>query len=410
MKKQPKSPSKTKSHNENQQGILSFLTSKRESPDRLLNKNVSQEKDKHSQSQQQHKNRGGSLGSLNDVSFKKEIKSEVLSESPLKTQPRQGTQQKPQDEVSGDTQSPLKTQPRQETQQESQDDLSGDIQSPLKTQPRQETQQDHGNKSFDNFQSQTKHLNVPTSGLIPESQYDELFGEESDQSDSSNDFEDPTFQPKGVKEPEYKLDLNDSGDSSDNDDSGDNDDNDETDNSVNSDNSDNTDDSDESKEISVPRMDEMECDPKSEGSDGNSPQDDSSENESVEWYMPTVELKESNTFQGCSGGCGDVDMIRVVLQISSTFYEPHSDSIQNMNPESIDTFKTRFWYKQFCKHILTEDFVKFAGTSSQTKGYGCQTNHKRLQRKFSTDRSRWETKFPYCPKKYAGNKYQNNEN
>ena len=181
MKKQPKSPSKTKSHNENQQGILSFLTSKRESPDRLLNKNVSQEKDKHSQSQQQHKNRGGSLGSLNDVSFKKEIKSEVLSESPLKTQPRQGTQQKPQDEVSGDTQSPLKTQPRQETQQESQDDLSGDIQSPLKTQPRQETQQDHGNKSFDNFQSQTKHLNVPISGLIPESQYDELFGEESDQ-------------------------------------------------------------------------------------------------------------------------------------------------------------------------------------------------------------------------------------
>ena len=341
MKKQPKSPSKTKSHNENQQGILSFLTSKRESPDRLLNKNVSQEKDKHSQSQQQHKNRGGSLGSLNDVSFKKEIKSEVFSESPLKTQPRQGTQQKSQDEVSGDTQSPLKTQPRQETQQESQDDLSGDIQSPLKTQPRQETQQDHGNKSFDNFQSQTKHLNVPISGLIPESQYDELFGEESDQSDSSNDFEDPTFQPKGVKEPECKLDLNDSGDSSDNDDSGDNDDNDETDNS------DNTDDSDESKEISVPRMDEMECDPKSEGSDDNSSQDDSSESGSVKWYMPTAELKESNTFQGCSGGCGDVDMIRVVLQISSTFYEPQSDSIQNMNPESIDTFKTRFWYKQF---------------------------------------------------------------
>ena len=30
MKKQPKSPSKTKSHNENQQGILSFLTSKRD--------------------------------------------------------------------------------------------------------------------------------------------------------------------------------------------------------------------------------------------------------------------------------------------------------------------------------------------------------------------------------------------
>ena len=102
-------------------------------------------------------------------------------------------------------------------------------------------------------------------------------------------------------------------------------------------------------------------------------------------YDPNIEFEDRKTFVDITGHA-DVDMTRNVIQLTKEFYEHNVDISSARNQREIDAIMTCHRYRIVSKHILIEDFEKFAGTTTQTKGYGYQVSAININRKFSTNK------------------------
>ena len=134
-------------------------------------------------------------------------------------------------------------------------------------------------------------------------------------------------------------------------------------------------------------------------------------------FQPKVLIPKrdfSNNFQEGLGGQCDLDFIRVVVTLTPAFYKycPNSndptqiddaEEQEELTDEEIEA-ATALRYKNICDNVLTENFIKLVGTSSQVKGYGASSNYHQVRRKFCVVESDWD-KHPYCPREYAGNEY-----